>query len=102
MERVALRNAFHGEPDTAQEGTQVEGVGPDQVTIAIRSGTLVLRVPNNVPDNQVLSKEYMDEFMQLVLELEDGSELDIVLDSARDMADTRFVPAAERGRVREG
>lgn len=102
MERVALRNAFHGEPDTAQEGAQVEGTGPDQVTIVIRSGRLILRVPNSVPDDQVLSKEYMDEFMQLVLELEDGSELDITLDAESDMADTRFVPAAERGRVHEG
>jgi hypothetical protein len=55
-----------------------------------------------VPDNRVISKEYMDQFMQAVLELEDGSELTIVLDSATDLADTRLIPASERVLESEG
>ncbi len=102
MERVSLRAAFHGEPDNEQEGAEVEERGPDEVTVHITRGVLKLRVPNTVPDDQVISKEQMDQFMELVLELEDGSELDIVLDSESDMADTRLIPASERSRESEG
>jgi hypothetical protein len=102
MERVSLRTAFHGEPDNLEDGTRTEDRGPDQVTIQIKSGKLLLRVPNTVPDDQVFSKEYMDQFMQLILELEDGSELDVTLDSSSDMADTRLIPASERNQASEG
>ena len=102
MERVGLRQAFHGEPDMAEEGLAVAGQGPDQVTIQIKSGKMSLRVPNFVPDDRVISKEFMDDFMQLVLELEDGSELTVILDSSSDMVDTRLIPASERGQAREG
>jgi hypothetical protein len=86
----------------AQEGLAVSGEGPDEVTITIKRGVLKLRVPGTVPDNRVISKEYMDQFMQAVLELEDGSELTIVLDSATDLADTRLIPASERVLESEG
>jgi hypothetical protein len=86
----------------AQEGLAVSGEGPDEVTITIKRGLLKLRVPSTVPDNRVISKEYMDQFMQVVLELEDGSELTIVLDSATDLADTRLIPASERVLESEG
>lgn len=102
MERASLRSAFNGEPDNTQEGLQVENRGPDQATITIKSGTLILRVPNNVPDDQVISKEYMDQFMQLVLELEDGSQLNVTLDSSTDLADTQLIPASERAQASEG
>lgn len=102
MERVSLRTAFHGEPDNLEEGAAGADKGPDQVTITIRGGKLLLRVPNTVPDDRVISKEFMDQFMQLVLELEDGSELNVTLDSEDDMADTRLIPASERGRESEG
>lgn len=102
MERVSLRTAFHGEPDNLEDGARSEDRGPDQVTIQIRSGTLVLRVPNTVPDDQVISKDYMDEFLELTLELEDGSQLTVTLDSSESLVDTRLVPAAERGEASEG
>ena len=102
MERVSLRTAFHGEPDNLEEGTRAEDRGPDQVTLQIRGGALILRVPQDVPDDQVISKEYMDQFMQLALELEDGSQLNITLDAGTDMADTRLIPAAERAQASEG
>lgn len=102
MERVALRNAFHGEPDNAQEGTEVEGRGPDQVLLRVTSGTVELRVPNTTPDDEVLTKENMDQFMQLVLELEDGSELTLILEAATNLIDTRLVPAGERERASNG
>lgn len=102
MERAALRNAFHGEPDTEQEGAEVEQKGPDQVTVAIRGGKLILRVPNDLPDDQVLTQDNFDNFMQLVVELEDGSELTVTLDPSADIADAQFIPAAERGRESEG
>lgn len=102
MERVSLRQAFHGEPDTLDEGTHVQDNGPDQVTIQVKSGKMILRVPDTTPDNQVISKKFMDEFMQLILELEDGSELNLTLDAMSDLTDTRLIPAAERGRASEG
>jgi hypothetical protein len=102
MERVSLRSAFHGEPDNLEDGSKAEDKGPDQVTIQIRGGKLVLRVPNTAPDDRVISKEYMDEFMELTLELEDGSELTVTLDSSDNMADTRLIPASERAQESEG
>lgn len=102
MERVSLRTAFHGEPDNAQEGAQNQDRGPDQVTVQIKSGQLVLRVPNDTPDNQVITKDHMDQFMQLVLELEDGSQLNVTLDASTDMADTQLIPASERALASEG
>ena len=102
MERVNLRQAFHGEPDNEQEGLATGERGPDEVNIQIKRGTLVLRVPNTVPDDRVISKEYMDDFMQLKLELEDGSELTVSVDVNNDLVDTQLVPADERGRASEG
>lgn len=102
MERVNLRSAFHGEPDQAVDGTQTEDKGPDQVTLDIKRGKLIMRVPNDVPDDQVITKEYMDQFMQLVLELEDGSELNVTLDSENDLVGTQLIPASERSQESEG
>src|SRR5438552_2275463 len=102
MERVSLRTAFHGEPDNLEDGSRSEDKGPDQVMLQIKSGKLILRVPNDVPDNQVITKEYMDQFMQLVLELEDGSELNVTLDSSSDMVGTQLIPASERAQASEG
>ena len=87
MERVSLREAFHGEPDKTQEGTAVEGKGPDQVTVNVKGGRLILRVPNDVQDNDVIAKEFMDQFLQLILELEDGSELTVLVDDSDNLAD---------------
>lgn len=98
MERVALRQAFHGESDS--EGTAERG--PDQVHVRVKSGTLELRVPADLPDGQVISKENVDQFMQLVLELEDGSELIIVMEAATDLVDTRLIPARERNLAGQG
>jgi len=102
MERVSLQSAFHGEPDNLEDGTRTEDKGPDQVTIQIKSGKFLLRVPNTVPDDKVISKDYMDQFMQLVLELEDGSELNVTLDSSEDLAETQLIPASERSQESEG
>ena len=102
MERVSLRAAFHGEPDNLEDGSKAEDKGPDQVTITIKGGKLLLRVPNSLPDDQVISKDNIDQFMQLTLELEDGSELDVTLDASNDLADTRLIPASERGMESEG
>lgn len=102
MERVSLRQAFHGEPDMEQEGLATGERGPDQVLIKVNSGQLELRVPSTMPDDAVLCKENMDEFMQLILELEDGSELVVVIDTATDLVDTRFIPASERKRESQG
>ncbi len=95
MKRANLKSEFHGEPDLAEEGTAVAGQGPDEVTIEIVRGTLTLRVPENVPDDRVLSREYLDQFLQCVLELEDGSELTIILNEDRDGVDVRLESRAE-------
>ena len=65
-------------------------------------GKLILRVPNTVPDDQVITKENMDQFMQLVLELEDGSELNVTLNSETDLVGTQLIPASERAQASEG
>jgi hypothetical protein len=102
MERVSLRTAFHGEPDMLEDGMRAQDRGPDQVTIEIKSGKVLLHVPNTLPDDQVISKKVMDEFLQLILELEDGSELNVTLDSGNGMVDTRLILASERGQASEG
>lgn len=102
MERVSLRSAFHGETDSLEDGAAAQDRGPDQVTIEIKRGKLILRVPDATPDNRVISKDFMDQFMQLILELEDGSELNVTLDESADLVDTRLIPASERGRESEG
>jgi hypothetical protein len=102
MERVSLRQAFHGEPDMEQEGLATDERGPDQVLVKVKGGTLELRVPSTMPDDAVLCKENMDDFLQLVLELEDGSELTVILEAATDLVDTRFIPASERNRESQG
>ncbi len=99
MKRANLKQEFHGEPDMAAEGIAVSGQGPDEVTIGITRGTLTLRVPPEVPDNRVLSKEYLDQFLQCVFELEDGSELTIILNEDRDGVDVRRATRAELDRA---
>ena len=73
MRRVSLLQEFHGEPDMDQEGLEVAGVGPDEVTIDVKQGILKLRVPIETPDNDVISKKFLDRFVEAILELEDGS-----------------------------
>ena len=85
-----------------QEGLATGERGPDQVTIQVKGGSLELRVPNTMPDDAVLCKENMDQFMQLVLELEDGSELVVVMQAETDLVDTRLIPASERQRESQG
>lgn len=102
MERVSLRDAFHGEPDNEQDGAEAMGRGPDQVTVMVKSGKLILRVAKETPDDQVITRDNMDDFMQLVLELEDGSELTLEVDESQDLIDVQLVPAAERARESEG
>ncbi len=89
MKRANLKQEFHGEPDMAEEGSAVSGLGPDEVTIDIKGGTLTLRVLSDVPDNRVLDKEYLEQYLQLVVELEDGSELTVILNEERDGVDVR-------------
>ncbi len=95
MKRANLKNEFHGEPDMAEEGSAVSGMGPDEVTVEIKGGTLTLRVPSEVPDNHVLDKDYLEQHVQCVLELEDGSELTIILSEDRDGVDVRRETRAE-------
>ncbi len=89
MKRANLKQEFHGEPDMAQEGTQVYGIGPDDITLDITRGTLTLRVPADVPDNQVVDKKYFEQHLQCVFELEDGSEVTIILSEDRNGVDVR-------------
>ncbi len=95
MKRANLKSEFHGEPDMAEEGTAVAGQGPDEVTFEITRGTLTLRVPADVPDDRVLSRKYLDQFLQCVMVLEDGSELTIILNEDRDGVDVRVESRAE-------
>lgn len=96
MKRVNLKQEFHGESDMAEEGIAVTGEGPDEVQIAVKSGTCTLRVPSTVPDDEVISKDLLDRYLECVLELEDGSELTIILNEDRDGVDVRLQPHAER------
>ncbi len=90
MKRVNLKQEFHGEPDSAMEGIEASGLGPDEVTVEIRRGNLTLRVPSDVPDDRVIDKRFLDQHLQCVLELEDGSELTIILSEDRDGVDVRL------------
>lgn len=97
MRRVSVMQEFHGEPDMDQEGLEVAGVGPDEVTIDVKQGLLKLRVPIETPDNDVISKKFLDRFVEVILELEDGSELTIIIGEERDGIDIRLLTSAERG-----
>ena len=66
MKRANLKQEFHGEPDMAEEGAAVSGLGPDEVTIDIKGGTLTLRAPSDAPDDRVLDKDYLEQHLQLV------------------------------------
>ncbi len=101
MKRANLKQEFHGEPDMAEEGAAVSGLGPDEVTIDIKGGTLTLRVPSDVPDNRVLDKEYLEQHLQLVVELEDGSELTVILSEDRDGVDVRRETRAQIEQARK-
>lgn len=96
MKRVNLKQEFHGESDMAEEGIAVAGEGPDEVQIEIKRGSLTMRVPSAVPDDQVVSKEFLDRYLECVLELEDGSELSIILNEDRDGVDVRLKRQGER------
>lgn len=89
MRRTNLKQEFHGEPDMAEEGSEVSGLGPDEVSFEIRGGTLTVRAPSEIADNRVLDNEYLEQYMQLVVELEDGSELTVILNEDRDGVDVR-------------
>lgn len=89
MKRTNLKQEFHGEPDMAEEGSAVSGLGPDEVTFEIRGGTLTVRAPSEVADDRVLDNEYLEQYMQLVVVLEDGSELTVILNEDRDGVDVR-------------
>lgn len=105
MERVSLRQAFHGEPDMNLDGTAVNGQGPDQVIVTVKGGTLVFRVKSDVPDDQVISSDNLSGFMELSLELEDGSALNVTISDDDDEGSNtgiRLIPANERGQSSEG
>jgi hypothetical protein len=106
MNRVSLREAFHGEEDMAQTGATVDARGPDEVSVMVKGGRITFRVAPEVPDDQVLKPEHLDGFLQIVLELEDGSELNVFLnendgDEESDV-DVHLIPAAERSRENFG
>lgn len=96
MKRVNLKQEFHGEPDMAEEGIAVAGLGPDEVQIGITEGSLTLRVPSTIPDDEVISKEYLDRYLECVLKLEDGNELTIILNEDRDGVDVRLARLTDR------
>jgi hypothetical protein len=102
MDRVSLREAFHGEPDRLEDGTRAASAGPDEVTVHIKNGTVKFRVPKDVPDDRAIAKEYMDKFIEVALDLEDGSQLTIVLQEESSMVDVRLVPADQRDQAHDG
>jgi hypothetical protein len=95
MKRANLKQEFHGEPDMAEEGAAVSGRGPDEVTLDIKAGTLTLRVPADVADDQVVDPKYLDQYLQCVFQLEDGSEIAIILNEDRDGVDVRLEKAGK-------
>ncbi|MGE5139154.1 MAG: hypothetical protein ACM3JD_06830 [Rudaea sp.] len=101
MKRANLKQEFHGEPDMAEEGTEVSGLGPDEVTVDIKRGNITLRVPSTVPDDQVVDAKYFEQYVQCVFELEDGSQITIILNEDRDGVDVRVESPQQLARERE-
>src|SRR5581483_11364812 len=80
MERVGLKEEFHGEPDPNQEGVNAAydaNDGYDEVVLNIVGGKVKFIVPSQVPDDQVARSEYMERFVSCRMRLENGAELNV-------------------------
>jgi hypothetical protein len=79
MKRRNVQQAFVGEPNPNQEGLEAEGEGDDALEIEVRGGRLLLTVPADTPDDEVLGKI---EYLSGELILENGESLSFEIQGA--------------------
>src|SRR5512138_1079992 len=91
MKRVGLKQQFHGEPDSAEEGiaATVEADN-DEVTLEVKKGTVGYRVPTDTPDDQVTQDRFLSGYIELDLTLEDGNVLRIEIAEGAQGVDARM------------
>jgi hypothetical protein len=76
MKRYSLIQARGG--DFAGQGSQgaaVEGEGNDVIELAVKSGTVSVIVPADLPDGEVCEECWFNNHTCLDIELEDGSHI---------------------------
>lgn len=92
MERVGLKQEFHGEPDPNQEGINAENEGFDQVALNIVGGIVEFIVPSQVPDDQVAQNTFIERFVRCQMQLENGAELMVWINAGSHGVDFRMSP----------
>jgi hypothetical protein len=92
MKRIGLKQQFHGESDSCEEGWAVDQDSTDEVVLDIVGGTVSFAVPSNVPDDEVAENNLADRFLCCTLKLENGAELDVWINEGANGVDLRLVP----------
>ena len=72
MKRRNVQQAFVGEPDPNQEGLAAQGEGDDSIEIDVKRGRVMVTVPADTPDDEVLEQR---GYLSGELTLEDGRTL---------------------------
>ncbi len=96
MNRVGLKQSFHGEPNLNQEGLAAGQDELEEVTLDVRSGRVKFLVPADVPDDKLIQNEFLERFFHCVLELENGAELSIWINEGSHGVDLRMRAAQEK------
>ncbi len=73
MKRYNLIQARGGDFSFGAEGLAMEGEGKDVILLNIKSGTVSIILPTEVPDTRVSQDEWFSKHACLELELEDGT-----------------------------
>ncbi len=100
MKRVGLKQEFNGEPNPMEEGLAISVEEQDEVTLDVTGGTLSFIVPSDTPDHQVFQSQYFERYLNGVLKLENGLELNFWVNSGALGIDIRTVgsqPAKQLG-----
>ncbi len=93
MKRTGLKQEFHGESGSCEEGWAVDVDSTDEVVLDIVGGTVSFAVPSNVPDDEVSENNLADRFLCCTLKLENGAELSLWINEGANGVDVRLMPA---------
>ncbi len=92
MKRVSLKDQFHGEPNPNQEGIAAANGEMDQVNLNVTGGSLSFVVPSHVADEDVTNEEYLERFVNCSLQLENGAQLLIWINSGAHGVEVQIEP----------
>jgi hypothetical protein len=98
MERVGLKEEFHGEPDPNEEGMNGGYDAYDEVVLNIVGGTVKFVVPSEVPDDRVARAEFMERFVSCRMQLENGTELNVWINAGAHGVELELEPRRGNGK----